>query len=68
MGGMQTISPDQLEHITGGRARAASSSKLDDQIEQALTKLQSDIKDLARAPQSNNQMTTMMMMAMMARR
>lgn len=63
---MQTIDLDLLLTITGGFARA--SAKQDSTTELALTKLASDIKGLAKAPPSSNQMMPMMMMAMMSRR
>ncbi len=67
MARMQTIDNDLLTTITGGFARASANSS-SSQMELALTKLASDIKDVARTPPPNNQMMPMMMMAMMSRR
>jgi len=61
---MQTIDTDLLLSITGGRARA--STTLDAKTETALTKLASDVKDLAK-PQQNTQLTTLMTVAVMSR-
>ena len=64
---MQNIDLDDLALVTGGRARANDSST-DSATELALTKLASDIKELAKPPAQNNQMMTMMMMGLMMRR
>jgi hypothetical protein len=66
---MQTIDNASLLTITGGAARANSSS-IDAKTEQLLTKLASDVKDLAKAPQTNQtqQLLTMVMMSKLAQR
>ena len=68
---MKTIDNHVLETVTGGSQTVAASSKLDDATTQALTKLSSDIKDLASGSTNNQsqttQLLTMMMMAKMAR-
>lgn len=67
---MTHLDLDTLVTVTGGTATVAGSRGLDTQTEAALTKLASDVKDLAKAPQSsqlNQLMTVMMMSRMMAR-
>ena len=67
---MKTIDLQTLETVTGGSQTVAANSKLDDATTQALTKLSSDIKDLARGSTNNQsqttQLLTVMMMAKMA--
>jgi hypothetical protein len=68
---MQHIANHILETVTGGTQTVSGGSKLDDATTQALTKLSSDIKDLARGSTNNQsqttQLLTVMMMAKMAR-
>lgn len=65
---MKEFDPDELLRVIGG-ASSVSQKKLDQQTELALTKLSSDLKDLAKPQQTQSQQTmTMMMMAMMASR
>lgn len=64
---MQNIDPEMLSSITGGYARA-NPDKKDKNVELALTKLQSSIKDMAKQPPQQNTMLMPMMMAMMMRR
>jgi hypothetical protein len=68
---MKTIETTDLETVTGGTQTVAGRKTLDTATEQALTKLSSDIKDLARGGTNNQsqttQMMTMMMMAKLAR-
>lgn len=60
-----------LETVTGGTQTVAGAKKIDSATEQALTKLSSDIKDLAKGSTNNQQsqttqlMTVMMMSKMM---
>jgi hypothetical protein len=65
---MNRVDPNELSRVIGG-ASSVSQQKLDQQTELALTKLNSDLKDLARPqPNQSQQTMTMMMMAMMASR
>ena len=68
---MKTIDIQALETVTGGTQTVAGSKKLDTATEQALTKLSSDVKDLAKGGTNNQsqttQLLTVMMMAKMAR-
>jgi membrane protein insertase Oxa1/YidC/SpoIIIJ len=65
---MKELDPNVLMQVIGG-ASTVSQKKLDAATESALTKLNSDLKDLAK-PQQNQtqQMMLPMMMAMMMRR
>lgn len=64
---MKPIAVLDLDHVVGGASSV--SAKLDQQTELALTKLSSDLKDLARPQQSSNQQLTMLMAAaIMSRR
>jgi hypothetical protein len=65
-----TLDLDTLVTVTGGTATVTGAKQLDTQTEAALTKLASDVKDLAKAPansQMNQLMTVMMMSRMMSR-
>ncbi|HUS31051.1 MAG TPA: hypothetical protein VMZ53_21220 [Kofleriaceae bacterium] len=66
---MTTIDNQILETVTGGTQTVSGARKLDTATEQALTKLSSDVKDLAKAPQQSQttQLMTVMMMAKMMR-
>ncbi|HSD88739.1 MAG TPA: hypothetical protein VLB44_14525 [Kofleriaceae bacterium] len=65
---MKTIEAITLTTVTGGAATVAGTKKLDDATEQALTKLSSDVKDLARGSTNpNSQLTTLMTVMMMSR-
>lgn len=65
---MKAVDRDELVTVAGGR-NAIAEKKLDQATEQALTKLQSDLKDLAQPQQNQSQQfMTMMMAAMMAKR
>jgi len=58
---MKEVDLNELMHVIGGRAIAsASRNRVDSNLQLALTKLASDIKEVAR-PQQNT--TAMMMMA-----
>jgi hypothetical protein len=68
--GMTNLDLDTLVTVMGGTATVAGAKQLDTQTEAALTKLASDVKDLAKAPansQMNQLMTVMMMSRMMSR-
>ena len=70
IGAMKTLDNQSLETVTGGsQTVAGGSSKLDDATTQALTRLQSDIKDLAKNgnQSSTTQLVTMMVMSKMMR-
>jgi len=66
---MKYLDDSDLMQVTGGAARVASSRRDDQALELALTRLQSDLRDLGR-PQQNNatQMMAMVAMAVAARR
>jgi hypothetical protein len=65
---MKAVERDELMNVIGGRNSVAE-KKLDQATELALTKLQSDLKDLAQPQQNQSQQfMTMMMAAMMAKR
>jgi hypothetical protein len=69
---MKTIDTMTLETVTGGTQTVSGRKKLDTATEQALTKLSTDIKDLAKGSTNNQsqqmtQMMTVMMMAKMSR-
>ena len=67
---LDIVDTDTLGTVTGGTATVAGAKQLDTQTEAALTKLASDVKDLAKAPansQMNQLMTVMMMSRMMSR-
>ena len=65
---MQHINPEALLTVTGGAATVTGAKKLDDATNQLLTKLSSDIKDLAKnSTSSSSQMTQMMTMMMMGK-
>jgi len=67
---MTKLELDLLVTVTGGTATVAGAKQLDTQTEAALTKLASDVKDLAKAPansQMNQLMTVMMMSKLMQR-
>ena len=61
---------DNLVTVTGGTQTVAGARKLDTQTEAALTKLASDVKDLAKTPANSqmNQLMTMMVMSRMMQR
>jgi hypothetical protein len=62
--GMKTIDLDTLVTVAGGAETVAGARKLDTQTEAALTKLASDVKDLAQPAQNQaNQLMTMMLMS-----
>jgi hypothetical protein len=65
---MTEVDPNELMQVIGG-ASSVSQKKLDQATEAALTKLNSDLKDLAKPQQTSSQQTmqTMMMMMMMRR-
>ena len=65
---MTEVDPIELMQVVGG-ASSVSQKKLDTATEAALTKLNSDLKDLAKPQQNQSQqmMQTMMMMMMMKR-
>jgi hypothetical protein len=67
---MKTIDLDTLDTVTGGTETVAGARGLDTQTEAALTKLASDVKDLAKAPANSqmNQLMTMMVMSRMMQR
>jgi hypothetical protein len=61
---MKTIDLTTLVTVTGGAETVAGSRTLDTQTEAALTKLASDVKDLAKpADNQTNQLMTMMLMS-----
>ena len=62
---MKTIDLQTLETVTGGTRTVSGASKLDSATEQALTKLSSDIKDLAKGSTNNQSQTTQLMTVMM---
>jgi hypothetical protein len=62
---MKTIDLQTLETVTGGTQTVAGSKKIDTATEQALTKLSSDIKDLAKGSTNNQSQTTQLMTVMM---
>jgi hypothetical protein len=62
---MKTIDLQTLATVTGGARTVSGSSKLDDATTQALTKLQSDIKDLAKSGTNNQSQTTQLLTVMM---
>ena len=65
---MKEVDQDELMRVIGG-ASSVSQKKLDQATELALTKLNSDLKDLAQPQQNQSQqMMTMMMTAMLASR
>jgi hypothetical protein len=65
---MTEVDPIELMQVIGG-VTSVSQKKLDQATETALTKLSSDLKDLAKPQQNQNQqMMTMMMMGLMAQR
>ena len=68
---MKTIDMKTLETVTGGTQTVAGAKKLDTAAEQALTKLSSDIKDLAKGgtnqQSQTSQLLTVMMMSKMMR-
>jgi len=65
---MKTIDAITLATVTGATATVAGPKKLDDATEQALTKLSSDVKDLARGTTNqSSQLTTLMTVMMMSR-
>ncbi len=64
--GMTNLDLDTLVTVTGGTATVAGAKQLDTQTEAALTKLASDVKDLAKAP-ANSQMNQLMTMMVMSR-
>jgi hypothetical protein len=55
---MKEIDTQELVQVTGGR-RTATSRRVDPQLELALTKLSSDIREIAR-PQQNTQTFALM--------
>ena len=59
---MREVGTIDLEAVTGG------TTKQDQALELALTKLQSDIKDLARPQSTSQQLLPLMMMAVASRR
>ena len=62
---MKTIDTQTLATVTGGTQTVAGPKKLDTATEQALTKLSSDIKDLAKGSTNNQSQTTQLMTVMM---
>ena len=69
---MKTIDLRTLQTVTGGTQTVAGGRKIDTATEQALTKLSTDIKDLAKGNTNNQsqqmtQLMTVMMMAKMSR-
>jgi hypothetical protein len=63
---MTEVAATDLSTVVGGASSV--SAKLDQQTELALTKLNSDLKDLARPQQNTNQQLTMLMAAAMMSR
>jgi hypothetical protein len=64
---MKDVAATDLTVVVGG-ATSVSSRTLDQQTQLALTKLNSDIKDLASPQQNTNQQLLLMMTAMIASR
>lgn len=64
---MTEIAALDLGRVVGGAA-SVSSKKLDEATELALTKLSSDLKDLAKPQQTSSQQMTMLMTMMLASR
>jgi hypothetical protein len=65
---MKEVTAMELMQVIGGTNTVAQ-KKLDQQTELALTKLNTDLKDLAKPQQTQSQqMMQMMMMAMMMKR
>ena len=60
-----TLDLQALETVTGGTQTVAGSAKLDDATTQALTKLASDVKDLAKGGTNNQSQTTQLLTVMM---
>ena len=63
---MKEVAATDLSNVIGGASSV--SAKLDQQTELALTKLNSDLKDLSRPQQNTNQQLTMLMAAAMMSR
>ncbi len=65
---MKAVDPNELMQVIGG-ASSVSQKKLDQATELALTKLNNDLKELAKPQQNQSQQVmTMMMAAMVANR
>ena len=62
---MKTIDLQTLETVTGGTQTVAGAKKLDTATEQALTKLASDVKDLAKGGTNQQSQTTQLLTVMM---
>jgi hypothetical protein len=62
---MKTIDNQTLETVTGGTRTVSGETKLDDATTQALTKLSSDVKDLAKSGTNNQSQTTQLLTVMM---
>ena len=66
---MKHLDLDTLVTVTGGTETVAGARKLDTQTEAALTKLASDVKDLAQPTQNQSgQLMTMMLMTRLMNR
>ena len=63
---MKEVAATDLSTVVGGASSV--SAKLDQQTELALTKLNSDLKDLATPQQNTNQQLTLLMAAAMMSR
>jgi bacteriocin-like protein len=64
---MKEVDINELATVLGGARSVAGSSRYNAQLELAMTKMASDLKDIAR-PNQQAQTMTMMAMAMMAMR
>ena len=64
---MQTIDLQTLATVTGGTQTVSGAKKLDDATTQALTKLASDVKDLAKPNNQQSQTTQLMTVMMMSK-
>ena len=65
---MKEVDIKELETVIGGARSVARNTANDTQMQLLLSKLSSDIKDLARPQQNQTQTLTMMMAAMIASR
>jgi len=62
---MKTIDIQTLATVNGGTRTVSGEAKLDDATTQALTKLSSDVKDLAKSGTNNQSQTTQLLTVMM---
>jgi bacteriocin-like protein len=65
---MKEVDIKELETVIGGARTVSRNTASDQQMQLLLSKLSSDIKDLARPQQNQTQTLTMMMAAMIASR